>query len=666
MANHLAGERSPYLLAHADNPVDWYPWGEEAFEKAKREDKPIFLSVGYSTCHWCHVMAEESFENERVAELLNAHFVSVKVDREERPDVDAVYLSACAALNGSAGWPLTVLMTPAGEPFFAATYLPRENRLAQYGARDQLGLIELLNYVAEKWTRDRSSLLRTGADILRYLRRSFPDRGGADAGELTAKTAKDLQESWDKEYGGFGAAPKFPSPHKLLFLLRYAALSGDKTARKAAEHTLQQMYRGGIYDHIGGGFCRYSTDREWLAPHFEKTLYDNALLAYVYTEAWESGHMPLWRKVASETLDYVLRELCLPDGGYASGQDADSDGEEGKYYLLTPEDVASVLGADEGRHFCECYDILPEGNFHGKSIPNLLINQRWGFVPQGYAAYRERLRDYRAARCALRRDDKELSAWNGMLLMALSRAGAAFGEKRYADAARALGSWLSRKAGADEPDTMAAVCYGGEKDARFPAQLDDLAFAALGFLEQYRLDYDSALLQKAEALADAILRDFPASEGGFARNSARAEQLILRPQEVPDGALPSGNGAAAVLFDLLERLSGREKWRKAAEAQRAFLASRMNRYPAEAAFGMLALLSRVYPTQELVCAAEDIPAALALVTGRYAPALTVLLKRPQDAALTAFAPFTAACRGETGKAVFYPCSGGACRTPYSL
>ena len=660
MSNHLANTHSPYLMQHQHNPVDWYPWGEEAFEKARREDKPIFLSIGYSTCHWCHVMAHESFEDEAVARLLNRDYVSIKVDREERPDVDAVYMQVCQALTGTGGWPLTIFMTPDQKPFHAGTYLPK------YSSYGRVGLMDTLSYLAEVWKNDRERLLRNGDQLASALRRVAAPKPGSPSEKLVRDAYQEYRCTFDSKWGGFGGAPKFPSAHNLLFLMDYADRTGTPEAMQLVCRTLYAMEAGGMFDHIGGGFCRYSTDREWLAPHFEKTLYDNALLAYVYTEAWESGHMPLWRKVASETLDYVLRELRLPDGGYASGQDADSDGEEGKYYLLTPEDVASVLGADEGRHFCECYDILPEGNFHGKSIPNLLINQRWSFVPEGYAAYRERLRDYRAARCALRRDDKELSAWNGMLLMALSRAGAAFGEKRYADAARALGGWLLRKAGADEPDTMAAVCYGGEKDARFPAQLDDLAFAALGFLELYRLDYDSALLQKAEALADAILRDFPASEGGFARNSARAEQLILRPQEVPDGALPSGNGAAAVLFDLLERLSGREKWREAAEAQRTFLASRMSRYPAEAAFGMLALLSRVYPTQELVCAAEDIPAALALVTGRYAPALTVLLKRPQDAALTAFAPFTAACRGVTGKAVFYPCSGGACRAPYSL
>ena len=308
MSNHLASERSPYLLQHAENPVDWYPWGEAAFEKARREQKPVFLSIGYATCHWCHVMARESFESEAVARILNQSFVSVKVDREERPDVDAVYMEACTALNGSGGWPLTIIMTPEKQPFFAGTYLPRENR------GRQLGLIPLLQAVAAKWERDRAGLTKTAGELTAYLNRE----GGAVSGtldpSLPGKAYEQLRASFDKEYGGFGTAPKFPTPQNLLFLLRYAALSGEKAARQMAEQTLQQMARGGIYDQFGGGFARYSTDREWLAPHFEKTLYDNALLALCYTEAWQEGHFALYRRVSEETLDYCLRELRSPPG----------------------------------------------------------------------------------------------------------------------------------------------------------------------------------------------------------------------------------------------------------------------------------------------------------------------------------------------------------------
>ncbi|MBO5556815.1 MAG: thioredoxin domain-containing protein, partial [Oscillospiraceae bacterium] len=416
MGNHLAGERSPYLLDHAENPVDWYPWGEEAFQKAKREDKPVFLSIGYSTCHWCHVMAQESFEDERVAAILNRDFVSVKVDREERPDVDAVYMEVCTALNGSGGWPLTILMAPDQQPFFAGTYLPRESR-GRY-----MGLVPLLQAVAAKWKSDRASLLKTGGELAAYLRREAPAGGDAPDGALLDRAIEQLRASYDKEYGGFGTAPKFPAAHNLLLLLRFGKLAGDKEARAMAEHTLQQMARGGIYDHIGGGFARYSTDREWLAPHFEKTLYDNALLALAYTEAWQEGHFALYRDTAESILDYCLRELHCEQGGFSSGQDADSEGVEGKYYLFTPAEVCSVLGDKAGKPFCECYDITEEGNFQGKSIPNLLLNTRWNLLPEGYDDLREKLRLYRAARCPLRTDTKRLTAWNGLMLMALARA----------------------------------------------------------------------------------------------------------------------------------------------------------------------------------------------------------------------------------------------------
>lgn len=330
MSNRLASETSPYLREHAENPVDWYPWGEAAFEKAQREDKPVFLSIGYSTCHWCHVMAAESFENARVAEVLNKHYVAVKVDREERPDIDSVYMSVCTALTGSGGWPLNVIMTPEQQPFFAASYIPRED------TNGQPGLITLLTAVAAKWHGERGELIKVGRDITALLNTpKKPGEASADA-DFLRRAAAQLTAVFDKEYGGFGTAPKFPSPHDLIFLLRYAALAGDRAARTMAEDTLKAMYKGGIFDHFGGGFSRYSTDREWLAPHFEKTLYDNALLAFVYTEAWQSGHMALYRYVAEATLDYCMRELLSPAGGYYCAQDADSCGEEGAYYLFTP------------------------------------------------------------------------------------------------------------------------------------------------------------------------------------------------------------------------------------------------------------------------------------------------------------------------------------------
>ena len=424
MPNKLANETSPYLRRHRNDPVDWLPWGDEAFEKAKRENKPIFLSIGYSTCHWCHVMAHESFENAVVADILNKNFVAVKVDREERPDVDSIYMRFCVALNGSGGWPLNLILTPEGKPFFAASYIPRDS---EYG---RAGLIDLLRAVNVKWRNGRTGLMKTAAELTAGISASQKGKTAQADTSVLSRAVSQLKDSYDAEYGGFGSAPKFPSPHNLIFLMRMASATGDKGLRAMVENTLKQMYRGGIYDHIGGGFCRYSTDREWLAPHFEKTLYDNALLSLCYTEAWQDGHFALWRDVAEATLDYCLRELKLECGGFAAAQDADSGGREGAYYFFTEDEVKEVIGA-EGKHFCECYDITPEGNFNGDNIPNLLLNNRWSLLPEGYDEFREKLRIFREGRMELAVDDKVLTAWNGLVLMALSRAAWVFGDKRY-------------------------------------------------------------------------------------------------------------------------------------------------------------------------------------------------------------------------------------------
>lgn len=657
MSNRLAKESSPYLRQHGENPVDWYPWCEEAFQRAKREDKPVFLSIGYSTCHWCHVMAHESFEDRQVAEILNRSFISVKVDREERPDVDAVYMQVCTAMTGSGGWPLTIIMTPEQKPFFAATYLPK------YNAGRQAGLLPLLHAVAERWQNGRAELVRTGDDITAYLSRQRAGKSSFPGEEDLKRAAKQLADSFDEEYGGFGTAPKFPSAHNLIFLLRYAALSGDKSARRQVENTLRQMYRGGIYDHFGGGFARYSTDREWLAPHFEKTLYDNALLALAYTEAWQDGHMALYRQVAEDTLDYCLRELRQEKGGFFSGQDADSEGSEGAYYLFTPRQVKSVLGEDDGRHFCECYDITEEGNFQGKSIPNLLLNTRWNLLPEGYGEFREKLREYRRERLALGLDDKVLTSWNGLILMALSRAAWAFGDKRYLVAAEELAAFMEKELGRGA-QLRAVFCRG---EARLPAQLDDYAFYALGLLELYLADYDPAHILLAKELAEQILLRFADEKGGgFFRTAVDAEALIVRPKEIFDGAMPSGNSAAAVLLSALWRLTAETRWREAREKQLSFICANLSRYPAGCAFGLCALMDEVYPTRELVCAApgEEMPDMLKTITAKYAPELSVLLKTPARAeALTQAAPFTADYAPKDGKAAFYLCANGVCQLP---
>ena len=654
MSNRLQFEKSPYLRQHAENPVDWYPWGEEAFEKARREDKPVFLSIGYSTCHWCHVMAHESFEDPGIAAILNEHYVPVKVDREERPDVDSVYMQACIAANGSGGWPLTAILTPEQEPFFIGTYFPKESR------GGLMGLRFLLTAIAEKWGTERDELLHTASEMTAYLRRESEAAEPQD--ELPKKAAEQLLRSYDKEYGGFGWSTKFPSPHNLLFLMEYAALTGDRKPREAVEQTLRQMLRGGIYDHFGGGFCRYSTDREWLKPHFEKTLYDNALMAFCLTQAWQDGHMARWRDAAEQTLDYCLRELKAPDGGFYSGQDADSEGQEGAYYLFTPAEVEGVLGAEAGRHFCECYDITAEGNFEGKSIPNLLLNNRWNFVPEGYEEYREKLREYRAARMPLFTDTKILAGWNGLLLMALARAAHAFKDRRYLLEAQELADFLLQNMRRDGK-LMARLC-GGE--LRFDASLSDHAFIALGLLELYAADFDPRHILDALSLASELPARFADPKGGYFDTPSDGEKLLLRPKETQDGALPCGNSAAARLFERLFRLTAEESWRALSEKQLAFVKSAACETPAGCCAGLSALLFTGKGAREiaLVLPTEEVPEQARAVMDAWQPDLSVLLKTPSRAVLLAeAAPFTAAMEAKDGRPSAYVCENGTCSLP---
>ncbi len=659
MKNRLQNEKSPYLLEHAENPVDWYPWGAEAFEKAAAEDKPIFLSIGYASDHWCHVMNDEAFNNPAAAELLNRYFAPVIVDREERPDVDSVYMSACAMLNGSGGWPLTVIMTPERKPFFAATYIPLENAL------NRMGLKSLLTAVADKWKNDRGALLKTAEDISANLRRSAKPDGSKPDAEFLKRAAEQLKASNDREYGGFGSSPKFPSPQNLIFLMRYAALSGDKSCREMADAALKTMYRGGIYDHFGGGFFRYSTDREWLAPRFEKMLYVNAALAYAYTEAWQSGHLALYRSVAENTLDMCMRDLLSDDGGYYSALDADSGGIEGAYYLFTPDEVEKALGAEDGKHFCECYDINAEGNFRGKCIPNLLINTRWQLLPEGYDELCEKMRIYRASRMPLKTDTTQLLSWNGLMLMALAKAASAFGDARYLYAAESLAEFI--KNNFYENGKLKARRVDGE--LKYDARLDDYVFYALGLTELYNADRKAEHLRDATALADEIERNFSSDEGFFYLTGDGDEKLIIRPKEIFDGEIPSGNSGAAALFDLLAGYTGDKKYRDISAKALRYTAGVSRKYYAASPFALCAALSGVYPTREILLALpdENIPESFRAVTAGYAPELTITVKTPSQAEkLAQIAPFTANCESKDGKPTIYVCQDGEYGAPIVL
>ena len=651
MPNRLQLEQSPYLLQHRDNPVDWRPWGPEAFQAAREEDKPVFLSIGYSTCHWCHVMAHESFEDAAVAEEINRDFIPVKVDREERPDVDAVYMVACIAMTGSGGWPLTVLLTPEQKPFWAGTYLPRR------------ALLSLLRQAARLWREDRDSLLAAGEELTAHLKREENTGAGSPDRELVSRAASLYAQSFDPRWGGFGQAPKFPTPHNLLFLLRYARLTGDDHARAMAERTLEGMYRGGLFDHVGGGFARYSTDEMWLVPHFEKMLYDNALLALAYTEAYQQTRRPLCGEVVRRTLDYVLRELTDPQGGFVCGQDADSEGVEGKYYLFTAGELRELLGPEDGEAFCRWYGVTQSGNFEGRNILNLLAQERLEEEPERIRSLRERVYAYRLERTSLHRDDKVLAAWNGLMIVAMARAGLALDEPRYRDAAVRAAEFLKGHL-TEESGRLLARWRKGQ--AAHPGKLDDYAFCAWGLLELYGATFQPGYLAEAQRLMECLLdRFFDGEHGGFYPYASDGEQLITRTKETYDGAMPSGNSVAALVLSRLARLTGEARWRAAAGLQLAYLAGAVRAYPAGYGFAMLAFLEELWPSAELVCAAQAVPEELtALLREASRPELTVLVKTPETAeALAELAPFTRDYPLPEAGARYYLCRNGTCAQP---
>lgn len=650
MSNRLKNENSPYLRQHGDNPVDWYPWCDEAFEKAEREDKPVFLSIGYSTCHWCHVMAHESFEDAAVADILNRGYVCVKVDREERPDIDAVYMSVCQAINGSGGWPLTVIMTAQQQPFFAGTYFPKRGR---YG---QQGLTELLTEIGRLWRNDRKKLLSLGDKIMSAIK---PDAEPAHAEPdeaLLHRAYGYFRDSFDAEWGGFGTAPKFPAAHNLLLLMHYARRMNEPHAVLMAEKTLKAMAHGGIFDNISGGFSRYSTDRKWLIPHFEKMLYDNALLLIAYLCAYQMTGEPEHADIARRTADFVLRELTDEKGGFFCGQDADSDGVEGKYYVFTPEEIISVLGREDGEEFCRLYGIGKKPNFEGGSVPNRIDAQ--GAAWEKDDPRLEKLRGYRKERTALHRDEKILLSWNAWTIIALAHAGAVLSETRYLSAAMRAHRFVEENM-TDENGRLLLSLGGGA------GQLDDYAVYALALLSLYRVSLDAEYLKAAIRRAEQITELFEDEKGGFFMYAHDAQQLISRPKELYDGAIPSGNSVAAMAFEELAALTGEIKWRERSDRQLRFIAGRIKRYPAGSSFALLPMAKRLMPGRELVCASESVPPELTeYLKENAAYELSVLYKSSKNARLLAeCAPFTEAYPVPETGASWYLCEDGACHAP---
>lgn len=632
-------ETSPYLLQHADNPVEWYPWCTEAFQRAKEEDKPIFLSIGYSTCHWCHVMAHESFEDQEIAALLNRNFISIKVDKEERPDIDSIYMTVCQAFTGSGGWPTSIFMTPEQKPFFAGTYFPKNAR------GGMIGLRELLTVICEKWETDRATLLHQAESIVAQLGHHGTVSGPVDT-ELPGTAVALYKQVYDRKHGGFGGAPKFPAPHNLLFLLAYYERRRDPACLKMAEQTLIQMYRGGLFDHIGFGFCRYSTDERFLVPHFEKMMYDNALLILAYCKAYAVTKKPLYLEIAERTAAYILRDMTAPGGGFYSAQDADSDGEEGKFYLFTPDEIIGLLGDENGNAFNRHFDITRAGNFEGKSIPNLLDSDP---ADGAYDRFLERIRQYRQRRCALHLDDKILTAWNALMIAAMCRLCQVSGRAAYLAAAKRADGFI--QSGLWENGVLHVSFRAGQRGAA--GFLDDYAAYLFAQLALYDATLEQTYLNRAERLCAQVISTFRDENGkGFYLYGAEHEQLILRPKETYDGAIPSGNSLMAWNLVRLSQLIPERQYEREAAEQPHFLASDASQYPMGHAMFLLALLDHEDPPPKVTVALAD-PAEADRLPLTVPPETAVILLREP----------TAAYPLRNGKTTFYVCRGHSCLPP---
>ncbi|MDP1832430.1 MAG: thioredoxin domain-containing protein [Geothrix sp.] len=580
MPNRLSQSLSPYLLQHAHNPVDWHPWGEEALARAKAEQKPIFLSIGYSACHWCHVMERESFETPAVAEVLNAHFVSIKVDREERPDLDDLYMDAVQTLTGRGGWPMSVWLTPDLEPFYGGTYFPPEPR------GGMPGFIPLLKRIAELWREDRAGLVGQAGKLADELRRQATVEAGTERPDATwlDSALAQLRRGFDARWGGFGPAPKFPQQMAVELIL----VRGTDEDRAMALRTLDAMWEGGMYDHLGGGFARYSVDGQWLVPHFEKMLYDNAQLAGCYLTAFQATGEARYAQVARETLDYLLRDLCDPSGGFHSSEDADSEGEEGKFYVFTPAEVREALGEADGGRFCTAFGITEDGSFeHGTSVLHRFSCAREASLPEGEdQLLRERLRIWRDRRVRPGKDDKVLAAWNGLALSALARGYQVLGDPRYLAAAEACARFLQRELW--RGDRLLRVWRQGR--AHTPGFLEDDAAVIEGLVDLYEAGFDPAWLRWAEDLAKGLLARFhDPVEGGFYSTESGQADLIFRQKPGFDNAIPGGNTLAARALLRLSRHLQREDFHSAAEGTLRCFGPWMQRAP-RAFLGLLGVL----------------------------------------------------------------------------
>ncbi|MDN7025887.1 thioredoxin domain-containing protein [Methanoculleus sp. FWC-SCC1] len=677
--NRLVREKSPYLLQHAYNPVDWYPWSEEAFAKAQAENKPIFLSIGYSTCHWCHVMAHESFEDPQIAKLLNDVFVCIKVDREERPDLDQVYMTAAHLLTGRGGWPLTIIMTPDKKPFLAASYIPKESR---YG---MTGLLDLIPRIHKAWVSQREALEEAGDQVLENIRRAASTAEREELGVQTLEKAYNtLLQSFDGLHGGFGSSPKFPTPHNLSFLLRYGKRADAEPVYAMVAKTLHVMRQGGIYDHIGFGFHRYSTDAEWFVPHFEKMLYDQALLVVAYVEAYLALGDEAFRRTAEETITYVLRDMTDPAGGFYAAEDADSEGVEGKFYLWTKDEIRDVLGEEDGGRFSAVFDVKEVGNFRveatgEKTGSNILRMRR---SPAARAAdlgmsedelrrfvesARRKLFAAREKRVRPHKDDKILTDWNGLMIAALAKAARAFGSVEYREAAERAASFLLSRL--RRPDGRLLHRYR-DGEAGITATADDYAFLIWGLWELYETTFDVGYLTTALLLQNDMLAHYQDAEnGGFYTTAADEIDLPVRQKEVYDGAVPSANSVAVTNLLVLGRMTAHLEFEEAAYRALQVFSGTISSMPAAYTFFLTAVDFIAGPNYEVIITgvpgAGDTDAMIGAIRSRFIPN-AVILFRPaggEPPPIASVAPFAQDAVPLEGRATAYVCINYACDIP---
>ena len=671
-ANKLIKEKSPYLLQHAYNPVEWYPWSNEAFTKAKESDKPVFLSIGYSTCHWCHVMEKESFEDDEIAELMNDAFISIKVDREERPDIDSVYMSVCQMLTGGGGWPMTIIMTPDKKPFFAGTYFPKESRFGRVGMK------ELVPRIKELWRTKREELLNSSEQIASALNSSSSPQTGNPLTEEIFKIAfKEFEERFDEEYGGFGNAPKFPTPHNLMFLLRYWKRYNDESALRMVEKTLSEMRKGGIYDHIGFGFSRYSTDSEWLVPHFEKMLYDQALLVMAYTEAYQVTKNNFYRDTAEEILTYVMRDMTSAEGGFYSAEDADSEGEEGKFYLWTAEEIKKIL-EDDADTILKYFNVKKEGNFtdsvHGtKSDSNILhtkmslkeFAEESGLTEKEFKEKLEnaglKLFAVREKRIHPYKDDKILADWNGLMISAFAKAAQVLGKKGYADAAVKAADFILSKMFDDKGRLLHRYREG---EAAVFGNADDYAFFIQALLDLYEATFETRYLKKAFSLNEDFITYFwDNNNGSFFFTPDYGEKLITRQKEIYDGAVPSGNSVAMLNLLRIARITAEAEYEEKAEGINKTFSSLISKYSSGFTQFLIALDFAVGPSREIIISAKDYAPFHTTIFENFIPNKIVLRIDSLKDSVSELVPYLKNYLAEENKTAVFVCEDYICKLP---